>query len=237
MESARGAEKKELVIWLLPAALLPCVASIFYFKLLGGSPLAQAVYFVTKIFTVIWPIMAYRYFAGRFSINAGSKKIFERNVVFGGLASGLMISAILLLIYFFTAAGDVVQEFAPAIKQKAVELGFLEHYILFSVFLSVIHSFIEEVYWRFCVYGLLRFLIRPGVAAPLSALFFASHHLVVLTEYVPLFYATCFSLAVAAGGWIWAIMYERQRSLIGAWISHMLVDIVIMTVGYFLIFS
>jgi membrane protease YdiL (CAAX protease family) len=41
-----------------------------------------------------------------------------------------------------------------------------------------------------------------------------------------------FSLAVAVGGAVWAWLYDFSRSLIGPWLSHMLVDIGIFVIGY-----
>ena len=43
------------------------------------------------------------------------------------------------------------------------------------------------------------------------------------------------SLLVASGGAIWAIQYRRCRLVSGPWISHMLVDLAILGIGYDLI--
>ncbi len=45
-----------------------------------------------------------------------------------------------------------------------------------------------------------------------------------------------FSISVAIGGFFWALLYSRSRSLIGPWISHLLVDAGILAIGYDLAF-
>jgi membrane protease YdiL (CAAX protease family) len=41
-----------------------------------------------------------------------------------------------------------------------------------------------------------------------------------------------FSFAVAIGGAVWAWLYHKSRSLVGPWLSHLLVDAAIFAVGY-----
>ena len=70
----------------------------------------------------------------------------------------------------------------------------------------------------------------------IASLAFASHHLVVLSEYFPPGWTALLGACVAVGGGVWCLMYERQRTLTGAWISHVVVDLAILWVGYRLLF-
>ena len=45
-----------------------------------------------------------------------------------------------------------------------------------------------------------------------------------------------FSLAIAIGGAAWAWLYHRSGSLVGPWLSHLLVDAAIFVIGYHLVF-
>jgi membrane protease YdiL (CAAX protease family) len=40
------------------------------------------------------------------------------------------------------------------------------------------------------------------------------------------------SLCVALGGVFWAWLYHRSGSLLGPWLSHALVDLAVMAIGY-----
>ena len=44
-----------------------------------------------------------------------------------------------------------------------------------------------------------------------------------------------FSVCVAVGGAMWAWLYERTGSLLGPWLSHLLVDAAIFAIGYDLV--
>jgi membrane protease YdiL (CAAX protease family) len=108
-------------------------------------------------------------------------------------------------------------------------------FVVMALFVSVLHSFLEEYYWRWFVFGRLQRLLPWGVAIAVSSLAFMSHHVLVLAYYLPGQFwiaAAPFSLCVAAGGVFWAWLYHRTGSLFATWISHLLVDSAIMMIGY-----
>ena len=110
-------------------------------------------------------------------------------------------------------------------------------YVGLGIFYSLIHSFMEEYYFRWFVFGRLRHLIRFAPAALVSALAFMAHHVIVLYVFFGASIHTLFlSLCIAVGGVIWAWQYERSRSLLGSWMSHLLVDAGIFLVGYHMLF-
>jgi hypothetical protein len=80
----------------------------------------------------------------------------------------------------------------------------------------------------------MRRLMRLAPALLLSGLAFGAHHVLVLAMYFgwdsP--WTWGFSAAVAIGGVYWAWLYERTGSLVGPWLSHILADVAIFTIGY-----
>jgi membrane protease YdiL (CAAX protease family) len=129
-----------------------------------------------------------------------------------------------------------------AVGSKIAEIGAGSPglYVLLAVFYSVPHSFLEEYYWRWFVYGQLRRWLRAAgfspVAAGLSGVAFALHHVIVLGSYLPaehFWTATLFfSLCVAVGGAVWAWLYQRSGQLYAPWLSHLLIDAGIMLIGF-----
>jgi membrane protease YdiL (CAAX protease family) len=104
-----------------------------------------------------------------------------------------------------------------------------------ALFVCVLHSLLEEYYWRWFVFGRLRRYLPLGAALALSSLAFMSHHVFVLAYYLPGRFwiaAVPFSLCVAVGGIAWAWLYHRYQTLYAPWLSHLLVDAAIMVVGY-----
>ena len=222
--------------WLIlaPAMCLPLFASIFYFVIYSDSVIGQVVYSSTKFFTIIWPLLALCWILKERHRIApkllGNWKIHLRalplGIAVGGLITGIM------LILSMTPIWDEVQAGGPAIREKITGLGVLNHYLAFAFFVSVIHSFIEEYYWRWFVYGQLRELVPSWVAHLLAAISFSAHHIIVTTQFFSPALGITFGLLVGVGGWFWSVLYQRQKTLAGAWISHMIVDIALFAYGY-----
>jgi membrane protease YdiL (CAAX protease family) len=104
-----------------------------------------------------------------------------------------------------------------------------------AIFISVFHSFLEEYYWRWFVFGRLERYVPLAAAIGISSLAFMAHHVFVLAYYFPGRFwiaAVPFSLCVAAGGAVWAWLYHRYQTLYAPWLCHLLADAAIMVVGY-----
>jgi len=234
--------------------IIPFVASLFYFVLFSEQPFARGIYAATKVFTVVWPLVCVwvltdRKFSPieilRFAQNDNPGEISRQchpersegslsqraQAIFVGILTGILMAG-LMFVAMKTPLGEVVVAGAQNIRGKMTQLGILEHYWTFTIFLSVIHSLIEEYYWRWFVYGHLRRLMGIMPALILGNAAFASHHVVILSEYFPVTWALLFSAAVGIGGALWCVMFEKQRTLTGAWVSHAIVDFAIMTIGY-----
>ena len=133
--------------------------------------------------------------------------------------------------------GRVVAASAPAIRAKAESLGVLRHYWAFGLFLALLHSFLEEYYWRWFVFGRLRRGLPRGWAHLVAGACFAAHHVVIATQYFPGGWGWLLGGLTGAGGILWSWMYERQKSLAGPWLSHVLADLGILAVGHQVLFG
>jgi uncharacterized protein len=128
---------------------------------------------------------------------------------------------------------------AELIRKKIAGFGIDSawKYAVLAVFYSLIHSLFEEYYWRWFVFRQLRQFTPLWPAIIVSSLAFMAHHVVVLSVFfheAP-WLAWLLSAAVAVGGAFWAWLYERSDSLVGPWISHLLIDAGIFWIGYELI--
>jgi uncharacterized protein len=125
---------------------------------------------------------------------------------------------------------------SAAIRAKIAGLGLasVPAYIVLGVFYSLVHSLLEEYYWRWFVFGRLceRYALHWGIV--LSSLGFAAHHVLLLATFFgwdsPATYL--FSACVAVGGAFWAWLYRQSGSLIGPWLSHAIVDATLFVIGY-----
>lgn len=217
---------------LLPALVVPLLGSLLYFVWLPGNAIAQLTYGATKVFTLVYPLC----FIGWKDLFRERPSVSWRSVVAWGLGSGLVIcgAGVLLML---SPVGEMVRAGAGPVREKAELLGFANHFLLFAVFVSLIHSALEEYYWRGFVFGKLRQKLGSASSHIVAGFAFAAHHLVVTWQFFDPPLAIFLAFCVAVGGVIWTVLYQKQGTLVGCWLSHLCVDVLLMVVGYQLIMN
>jgi len=222
----------------LLALTLPTLVTWLYFVVLADHPagIQQTAYSIGKglqfALPVVWVLAVQRQ---RLRFRPPGTKGLTESVAFGVF---VMVAMSVLFHVWLLPAGylDAARE---AIRQKVLGFGAdtLWKYIALGTFYSACHSFLEEYYWRWFVFGQLRRMIPLTAAVLVSSLAFMAHHVLVLATFFgwssPATYI--FSLAVAVGGVVWAWIYHRSQSLYGPWLSHLFVDAGIFTIGYYLV--
>ena len=235
MPRRKSAEKGVLVF----ASAFPTLAAWVYMDLFRGEPGMLTLTALSKVvqfaLPVVWVWLVLRQPPKIRGASSGG-------LLFGAL-SGLAILAGCLVLYYGYLKDSAVFEDAPKrLGEKLTGLGgdSFGGFLVIAVFYSVVHSFLEEYYWRWFVYGRARQYLGSRAANFFSSLGFMAHHVVVLNAFFPghFWSATVpLSLCVAIGGAIWSMVYERTGSLYGAWLSHALVDVSIMICGWDMAFG
>ncbi len=222
-------------IALIPALLLPGFASLFYFVLIPESLAARIIYGATKLFTLLWPILATRYLLDPATVPPlrTTWKSSRRDVLTGTAAGVIM--ALTIIAAFLSPAGSPVIGATDLIRRKAALLGMLDAYIPAALVMSLIHSAVEEYYWRWFVFGCARSQMPTRAAHLIAGLAFAFHHIVVTIVYFGPAFGLLFGLAVGGAGIIWSVIYQLRGSLISPWIAHVFCDLAIFAIGYHLI--
>ena len=210
-------------------ALVPAIAAWVYFHAAYSAAVAVAGYAATKLFTVLWPWIASRRWDAPPPIQPRRHAL----SLILGVCFGLIAVAGVVLLYRGPLA-EVATNAAPAIAAKVATLGISEHFVVFALFLSFVHSAIEEVYWRWFLFGNLR-LWLPSGSAIVAAGAFSAHHFMILAAFTSPTWTVVGGLMVAVAGWGWCILYHRSGSLLGPWVSHVLIDLAVMWVGWDLI--
>jgi membrane protease YdiL (CAAX protease family) len=219
-------------IWLavLPAMVLPFIASLLYFVLLSDSTAARAVYAGTKLFTVAWPVLAVCVIVREKLPPIRLRPAKQLKAALFGAAAAVPI-VVLMAVLMRTCLGQVIAGGSDKILAKARQFGILEHYWLFAILLSLVHSLVEEYYWRWFVFGRLRKVTGVLAAHILAGVAFGGHHAVIGTQFFSLFWGLVAGVPVAAAGVAWSVMYYRQKTIAGAWACHLIVDLYIMGIG------
>ena len=240
-------EKPALVI----ALLFPVVAAYFYFVVAGESTWLRSIYAVSKVVQFGFPVAWMAWAEGRQALRSlmhlpaagvsGHTPGSTARPLAGlpaGLATGLLMAGGLAGAYALVLrGGELMAAMAPRIIARIDSIGAATpvRYLLLALFLSILHSWLEEYYWRGFVFARLRRRLGSVAAVVVSSLGFAAHHVIVLDAFLgPQHRGTTvmFSLVVAAAGALWAWLYVKNRSLLSPWLSHLCVDIAIMAVGY-----
>jgi len=216
----------------------PAVFTWVYFVALRSSPgaLQQTIYALGKTiqftFPLFWVVAIQR-----------CRPAWSRPGAAGlgaGVLFGLVVFAASVAFYLaWLKPAGFLHEAAGEIQTKIAGFGVrtVAAYLALGTFYSLIHSFLEEYYWRWFVFGQLRTIISWKAAVGVSSVGFMAHHVILLATYFgwssPATYL--FSFAVAVGGAFWAWLYHKSQSLYGPWVSHLLIDAAIFAVGYDLV--
>ena len=220
------------------ALFFPTVLTFAYFVWLAdrSAGVQQSVYSVGKMLQFAFPAI-WVYFVLK---RKPSWPRWDRRGIRLGLAFGVLVVVGMLALYFgwLKPAGHLVG-LEETVKDKVSDLGLMSvwKYVAVGVFYSLVHSFLEEYYWRWFVFAQLRRRVSLPWAIAISSLGFMTHHVILLGTFFgwtsPLAYLC--SAGVAIGGGVWAWIYDRSGSLLGPWVSHMLVDAGIFLIGYDLV--
>lgn len=229
MEPSQNTSLRRLVT--IPAICLPLFASFFYFVWFPGTAFGNSFYAGVKFFMIIWPFVAvWLILKEKFHERNGPRN--HKMSLLVGAAFGVLTVGVLLILMKLTPVGGMVYDNAGRIAQRITDLGIKDYYLLFALFVSILHAALEEFFWRYFAYGQLRKMISVPAAVFVAGIGFAAHHIVVLTQFVSVPLAVILGLLVGIGGAVWSVIYQRYNSLWGAWFSHMIIDFGIMWIGW-----
>jgi membrane protease YdiL (CAAX protease family) len=219
------------------ALALPTLVTWLYFVAYAGHPLMQVVYGGGKLVQFALPLV------WLWTIERRRPRLAPpdwRGLTWGGLFGVAVVAAMLGLYYGALKRSPLLADAPQAIAEKLHGMGVNAPlaFVGLAAFYSLLHSLLEEYYWRWFVFGRLREQWPLALAIVVSSLGFMAHHVLVLAEFLGGLGAATwfFSLSIAVGGGVWAWIYDRTGTLYGPWLSHLLVDAGIMWIGYDLAF-
>ncbi|MFO7907099.1 MAG: CPBP family intramembrane glutamic endopeptidase [Planctomycetota bacterium] len=213
----------------------PTVLTMVYFVALADFPafVQQAAYAGGKVFQFGFPAV--------YVVCLGHGKPRWSRPSAQGVAVGLgfgivVLVAMLLLYYCWLKSSMHAQVLQPRVVRKIKDLGLdtWGKYAATGVFYALIHSLLEEYYWRWFVFGQLRGRAGVPVSIVISSLGFMAHHVVLLATFLGWNSLLAYGMAggVGIGGAVWAWIYARSGTLLAPWLSHAVVDAAIFWIGF-----
>ena len=217
-------------VGVLVGVAMPSIVTWCYFVLLADSDsgIQQGTYSFGKViqfgFPIVWIlyVLKHRLFqSGMASVPLDSDAPTwsrKTSLVFG-VAVGLAVSAAMFGIYYFCFPSEVQQTLTSHIVQRVqgFSVDSWPKFVGLGVFYALVHSLLEEYYYRWFVFGQLRHVAPLSLSMVFSGLAFMGHHVIVLAHYFGgmTLITVGLSSAIAIGGMIWAWQYEKSRSLLG----------------------
>ena len=230
--------------WLVAALLYPTALTWLYFVVLAerAAPLPQLAYGLGKAIqfapALLWLARA------RPDLVRPRGRATRRDVA-AGAVFGLAVAGALLALFvgrpvdLLGPSGHAALAAAANGQAGALGIAASARVALLGAFYAVLHSGLEEAYWRGLVFTALRDRTSARTAVAVSSAAFTLHHVVLLVQLLPgqlplaVFLAGC----VGFGGAVWCTQRSRARSLLGAWVGHGVVDAAIFAVGWMVVFG
>ena len=221
----------------------PLIQAFLYFQILTDwhHSIQQGIYTATKIIMFTLPLI----YTLKIAIEPIRIERFNMRGLLEGSLFGLGVLVAMCLLYYLwlkpigligagTPAGDAIRERVTGFGLRTPML-----FILFGGFVSLIHSGLEEYYWRWFTFGQLARVIPKYAAVTVSGLGFMLHHIVILARFFGYLHSVTyiFSFGVAVGGMYWAWLYIRKDSIYAPWLSHAWIDIAVFIIGYDVLFK
>lgn len=222
---------------LVLAMVLPTIAAWTYFELFTSPEEVKSLYSFSKIIQFSLPLISIFWLQKQ-------QNSFRRPTgkeIKLGLILGSLMSLLLIAVYFGLRDFSFMAEVPALIQSKLVGFGADTplKFLALSLFIAVIHSFLEEYYWRWYVYRELNNWMGNQLAVVLSALAFTGHHVIVVKAYLPAeiqgWGIWVFPAFVFLAGACWSLTYGKFRSLWLNWVSHLMPDVAVLWIGYKLV--
>jgi membrane protease YdiL (CAAX protease family) len=237
--SANAPRRSLLWLGILFALAFPAVGTWLYFDVADdfSERTQKAVYSIFKIvqfaFPAVWAVLALR------------EPLRTRRPTSSGVLMGLAFAALVVacgMVVFQLGLRNlpIFADAAVKIRDRIADFGVNSpaKFLVLAGFYCVLHSLLEEYYWRWFVFRQMRHVMPIWPAAVLSAIGFTLHHVFVLSGFfagAP-WLAALLTAAITVGGVFWAWLFNRSDSVFDVWPSHLLIDAgIFLGVGYQLV--
>lgn len=238
------------------AIVLPTIVTWIYFVLLkeSAASVQQVAYGIGKTIQFALPVVWAWWFCrekltsllpwadGNFVEIESANTLKRSQATWLAVGFGIFVAvSVFVAFYFLVTPMGMAEPLVAQVNEKVsgMSLDSPSKFIFLGLFYALVHSFMEEYYWRWFVFTRLLDYCSLGIAVAISSLGFMAHHVILMVTFLgwdsPLAYLI--SATVAIGGVVWALLYYHSGRLAYPWLSHMIVDAAIFALGYVLVFG
>ena len=224
--------KNKSLLSLILVGFVPSISVIFGIKIIDDELISQIFFISCKIWIFLVPTLWYLLV----DRNTISKELPSKDGLKMGLATGLVMSIIILITWFIFKSTLEIDQMITTLQSNG--LSNINLYILGMIYWIFLNSLLEEYVFRWFVTTKSIIIFGNNKAGILfSASLFTLHHAIALHLFGFLWWQTIiasFGLLSAAAIWSW--LYIRYRSIWVCWLSHAICDVAVFGIGYTILF-
>jgi membrane protease YdiL (CAAX protease family) len=228
--ASNGANRQKALVALLLLAPIPSLGVIMAMVVAPG-PVGKTIFTVAKVWLLAFPAAWY------LLVEKGKPTWSPPRR--GGFAAGAISGVVLAVIIVIGAwlVGVQHMDLGPLrVAVREMGLDSAVPYLAGAAGWTFINSLMEEYVYRWFIFRQCETLMKGTAAVIASALIFTAHHVIAVSQYLGPLLTFLASAGVFAGSVIWSWLYLRYRSIWPGWISHVLADIAVFGVGWWLLF-
>lgn len=214
--------------WLVLIGLvLPVFLQLFSHVIQSNGVVSQTAYVLSKALFIIVPFLFWVLTRKAIAEKGGT---FKRFSLISGAALSVSIFAVLYSVLEF------IRPFGATIGEALSVLGLTQNFLLYSALIIIFNSLLEELFWRYAIFGGLKQMLSLKWAMVISSLGFAGMHLMYyigLFDSVPVI--MLLTVVTFGFGMFWAWLYQKTKSIPYVWVNHMLVNIPLFYIEYLII--
>jgi len=218
-------------IWLSLILIIPVpTLSILYSMEISQGWSGNLIFVLSKIILICIPLYWYFKLEKR---EFSWSPVKNKNDLVVGFGFGVIMSAAIGIAWFLF--GDNIDQ--ESIKGLLEGNGLTNPIIYFSVtmYWICINSLLEEFVFRWFIFEKFEAKLGSNYSLYLSAGAFTLHHSIAMLYMFPISLNILASIGVFIGGLLWSWLYLRFRSIWVVFLSHAIVDIVMFSIGGFIL--
>jgi membrane protease YdiL (CAAX protease family) len=226
-----SANRRRALLALLLLAPVPSLGVIMAMVVAPG-PIGKTFFTIAKLWLLVFPAAWY------LLVEKGGPSWSppRQGGLAVGAASGVVLAGLIVLGAWLFGVQDM--NLTP-LRAEVREMGLntLIPYLAGAAGWTFVNSLMEEYVYRWFIFRQCESLVKGSAAVLASAAIFTAHHLIAVSQYLDPLFTILASAGVFAGGLVWSWLYLRYRSIWPCWVSHVLADIAVFGVGWWLLFG
>lgn len=226
-----SANRRRALLALLLLAPVPSLGVIMAMVVAPG-PIGKTFFTIAKLWLLVFPAAWY------LLVEKGGPSWSppRQGGLAVGAASGVVLAGLIVLGAWLFGVQDT--NLTP-LRAEVREMGLntLIPYLAGAAGWTFVNSLMEEYVYRWFIFRQCESLVKGSAAVLASAAIFTAHHVIAVSQYLDPLFTILASAGVFAGGLVWSWLYLRYRSIWPCWVSHVLADIAVFGIGWWLLFS